>query len=369
MYFDDALVSKLQGQRVESFPSLWWFPSLELLVAGYVDDIVAAGPMQSMQTFWDELQKYVTVDTIEEPGRYLGRDHLIFDFHGGKRVFLHMTDYAISSVQLYEDQFHKTLKVYETPFVTESVLTVEGYEQSGQLAQSAAQLLMKLLWLARLARPDISYAITALAGYISKWTRNHDLMLCRLLGYVKGTTSFGLYGSVSSGHEIPRLHLFADADLAGDPLSMKSHSGHFVILRTAENSFPLMWASRRQGCVSRSTTEAEIVSASVVVFEEGLPLKTALELITSSQIDTILQEDNSAVISILRSGYSPKLRSLNRTHRISVAALAEVFQQGLIEAELTPTKERLGDIFTKPLGRMLFLAARDSIGVAAPPQT
>lgn len=46
-YFDETLVIKLQGIRVEGVPSLWYFPSLDLLVAGYVDDIVAAGPVES----------------------------------------------------------------------------------------------------------------------------------------------------------------------------------------------------------------------------------------------------------------------------------------------------------------------------------
>lgn len=72
VYFDETLVVELQGPRVESFPSLWWFPSLEFLE----DNIVAAGPEKSMTHFWEELSKRITVDTISEPGRYLGRDHI-----------------------------------------------------------------------------------------------------------------------------------------------------------------------------------------------------------------------------------------------------------------------------------------------------
>ena len=71
--------------------------------------------------------------------------------------------------------------MYDTPFVTESVLTPEGYNEPGQLAGKAAQLFMKMLWLSRLSRPDIAFAISSLASNISKWTRNHDLMLYRLL--------------------------------------------------------------------------------------------------------------------------------------------------------------------------------------------
>lgn len=96
---------------------------------------------------------------------------------------------------------------------------------------------MKLLWLARLSRPDISYAISSLAGNISRWSRNHDLMLCRLLGYVKATVDYGVHGTVVGTDMMPRLHLFADADLAGDVMTFKSHSGHFVVLQADEGTF------------------------------------------------------------------------------------------------------------------------------------
>jgi len=103
---------------------------------------------------------------------------------------------------------------------------------------------MKLLWLARLSRPDLSFAATSLASHISRWTRNHDYMLYRLLGYVKGSVSLGL-GTVSGTEAIPRLNLFADADLAGDPLTMKSHSGHFVLIEDDEGtSFPIFGGLR-----------------------------------------------------------------------------------------------------------------------------
>ena len=93
-----------------------------------MDDIVAAGPEKSMTIFWEELSKRITVDTISEPGRYLGRDHMVFDFPKGRKVFLYMKDYAASSFELYESQFSKVLKTSETPFVTESVLTAQGYD-------------------------------------------------------------------------------------------------------------------------------------------------------------------------------------------------------------------------------------------------
>lgn len=367
-YLDRVVVIELQGERVEGWPSLWYIKSCEVLVAAYVDDLVVAGESQSVDLFWELLADHIQVDSVEEPGRYLGRDHMVFSFHGGKQVHMAMTDYAITAYKLYEDQFQKELKTYDTPFVTEAALTADGFDQPGQLAGHAAQLLMKLLWLSRLSRPDISFAITTLASNIAKWSRNHDIMLYRLLGYVKGTTTLGLLGTVSSSLEIPTLLLYADADLAGDPCTMKSHSGHYmVIVDSSGTKFPVMWSAKRQSCVSRSTTEAEIVSASTMIFDDGIPVKSVLELVLGTEVRTVLKEDNSAVCQIIRNGYSIKLRSLNRTHRISVAALAESVKMGLVEVELTPTGEQLGDIFTKALSRPKFLLARDAIMVCLCP--
>ena len=194
-------------------------------------------------------------------------------------------------------------------------------------------------------------------------------MLYRLLGYVKATIDLGVHGTVIANEEVPRLHLFADADLAGDVMTMKSHSGHFIVVMDDEGTFfPLFWSSKRQSCVSRSTTEAEIVSASTLVFEEGLPMNTVLQMVLKETVQTILQEDNQAVLVILRTGYSQKLRALNRTHKISVAALSDAIQARDITPTSTPSEDQLADIFTKAMVRPSFLAMRKRIGVDLPPK-
>ncbi|CAL1164086.1 unnamed protein product [Cladocopium goreaui] len=46
--------------------------------------------------------------------------------------------------------------------------SMKGYESQGQLAGHAASLLMKLLWLSRLSRPDLSFAITSLGFTVTR---------------------------------------------------------------------------------------------------------------------------------------------------------------------------------------------------------
>ena len=368
-YFDSTLVDKMKGCRIEEFPSLWWFEEWEVLVAAYVDDVIASGPIAGVDSFWKEVCKHITFDEITSPGRYLGRDHLIFELGKGKTVFMAMTDYAKSAYEMYEHEFG-VLKPHETPFVSDSMLTTEGFESQGHLAGSAASLLMKLLWLARLSRPDLSFSIVSLAGSISKWSRNHDLQLKRLLGYVKHTYKMGLWGVVPHSG-VPKLNVYCDADLAGDHLTCKSHSGIYVVLDfgDGESSFPLSWSSKRQTAVARSTTEAELASANEGVFQDGIPIKILLERVLGSEVRTALCEDNTACISVIQAGYSPKLRSMSRTHRISVAALSEAITTQVIDIEHVESKLQLADILTKALNRIIFLQLRNMIGVGNPPET
>ena len=194
-------------------------------------------------------------------------------------------------------------------------------------------------------------------------------MLLKLMGYVKSTTTFGVHATVSHVSSNPILQLYCDADLAGDPTSSRSHSGTFIVLWSEDGTFfPLAWSSKRQGCVSRSTTEAEIVAAAEVVYSDGLPLLDHLEKVLSTKVVSQLCEDNSAAVTILKSGFSAKLRHMNRTHRISIAGLSELIESREIELKPTKTEDQLADIATKPLCRAKFLHARKQLQVVSSEQ-
>ena len=51
----------------------------------------------------------------------------------------------------------------------------------GELAPNACKILMKALWLGRLARPDIVKPINDLATKVQAWTKADDKKLLRLI--------------------------------------------------------------------------------------------------------------------------------------------------------------------------------------------
>ena len=224
---------------------------------------------------------------------------------------------------------------------------------------------MKLLWLGRLSRPDLIKPIGDLATQIQKWTRNCDKQLYRLVCYLHSSTHLCLQGSVDDPTGKLELRLFVDADFAGDRQDVKSTSGGYLALVGPRSFFPLAWVSKKQTSVSRSTTEAEVVSLAHSLMLEALPMLSALEFILGRSVRLAVLEDNEATIKVVQKGYSPKLRHCSRTHRVNLASLKEQFDQENILLEYVGTLEQAADIFTKALEPAKSEAALRMLGVVA----
>ena len=99
---------------------------------------------------------------------------------------------------------------------------------------------MKNLYAARLSRPDLLKPINELAKSVTKWTRNHDRQLWRLICYMKSTRHYQLQSVFGNKQQDVRLELFVDADFTGEHKDSKSTSGAFLKLAGTQTSFPLM---------------------------------------------------------------------------------------------------------------------------------
>ena len=91
------------------------------------------------------------------------------------------------------------------------------------------------------------------------------------------------------------LVLFYDASFAGDVRDSKSTSGALVFLLGPNTCVPLSWACKKQGAVSHSSTEAEIISLDFGVRCEGVPMLTLWEEVLNVMYGA---EDEPAVTRI-----------------------------------------------------------------------
>ena len=142
---------------------------------------------------------------------------------------------------------------------------------------------MKLLYAARIARFDLLRSINSLAKNVTKWTTDDDAKLYQLMCYVSSSLSKRMVGWVGDTFDKLSVSLFTDADFAGCS-SLRSTSGSHMHIQGVHARFALSGGSRRQGCASHSTPEAEIVAADVTLRTMGLQALRIWETMTGKSL-------------------------------------------------------------------------------------
>nr|XP_048328437.1 secreted RxLR effector protein 161-like [Ziziphus jujuba var. spinosa] len=107
-------------------------------------------------------------------------------------------------------------------------------------------------------RPDILYAIGFISRYMENTTITHLKVAKRILRYLKGITSFGLYYSTSNDY---KLVGYSDSDWGGNIDGRKSISGFVFYL--GDTAFT--WMSMKQQIVTLSTCGAKYVATTSCV--------------------------------------------------------------------------------------------------------
>ena len=212
------------------------------------------------------------------------------------------------------------LRSVTTPCLPESNMTDEELAKVGELSSIPSRILMRCLWLSRLARPDIAFAVQRLASRVTKWTRWEDRQTHRLISYLHATSEHVMKLTVDP-NQSPSLCVFTDADFASCPCTAKSTSGIVYVLVSRESSFPVMWQSKKQSSTARSTTEAELIACTSALFGDTLNLHSLIEALLEIRVPVVFKQDNQATITVIQSGYSAKLPSANRVHRVNLASV------------------------------------------------
>lgn len=195
-------------------------------------------------------------------------------------------------------------------------------------------------------RPDICYSVNYFSKFQSCYTEEHFAHLKRIIRYLKGSINLKLTYRKTDLSLLSPLECFCDADWASDQHDRKSVTGYLI--RFLGN--PVVWATKKQHCVTLSSTEAEYVALSTFVHDI---LNWAVELINDFNVNVSypinIFEDNVAVIKILDSPFSTK-----RSKHIDIRCkyLKEVKDSDFISLTYISSSNQLADIFTKGLDRI-----------------
>ena len=141
----------------------------------------------------------------------------------------------------------------------------------GELSKVCSHIVLECLFLARIGRPDMLWSVNKLARAISKWTRACDRRLARLFSYIQHTSEFTQYCHVGSTAQQCRLGVFQGSGFAVDLEDSKSTSGGLLCICGSRTFVPISWMCKKQTSVSRSSTEAEIVSLDAGLSMDGIP--------------------------------------------------------------------------------------------------
>ncbi|PRQ40865.1 putative RNA-directed DNA polymerase [Rosa chinensis] len=87
-------------------------------------------------------------------------------------------------------------------------------------------------------RPDIMFSVSLISRYMSKPTKLHLQAAKRILRYLKGTTSHGIFYKKGGEED---LLAFTDSDYAGDEEDSKSTSGYVFLF----SSGAVSWMSKK----------------------------------------------------------------------------------------------------------------------------
>ncbi len=198
---------------------------------------------------------------------------------------------------------------------------------------------VKLLYLAKRARPDILTAVIFLCTRVQGATCEDKGKLKRVLGYLKSTKERTL---LLRAQKERKVTAYIDAAYAvhGDS---KSHSGVVVCV----GDTLVYVSSKKQKCMSKSPTEAELIALTdnlglVELFREFL------EFVTQSSVPApvpVVYQDCSAVVSLVTKG-GGKTRTKHMRARMNLAK--EMVDKGRAEIIHVKAPEMKADGFSKP---------------------
>ncbi|GJQ89587.1 retrovirus-related pol polyprotein from transposon TNT 1-94 [Tanacetum coccineum] len=189
----------------------------------------------------------------------------------------------------------------------------------------------------------IGSLIVLCVRYQSNPKESHLIAVKRILRYLKGTSTLGMYYPKCSGFA---LKGYSDSDYAGCNMDRKSTSGACQIL----GGKLVCWSAKKQQSVAMSSAEAEYVAA-VGCCASIIWMKSQLSDYDIHYKMVPIFCDNTSVIAISN---NPVLYSRTKHIDIRYHFIRDHILKGDIELHFIPTEYQLADIFTKPLDEPTF---------------
>lgn len=307
-----------------------------IMVAVYVDDIlIFTKDLDQKDKLVNFLRMKFTLSDKGELRRCLGTDFLITN----NQVIISAKDKILQLAAAYDIVKYKK---QHTPMRTAEILYSDDNSPFYEDITTYQSIVGSLLFIARLFRPDILYAVNQLSKYSTQPLKIHLKAALKVLQYLFNTVKYVLR---FTKNDSTSLVGYSDSDWANDLLDRKSFTGFCVYL----NQNLIAWNCSKQKLISQSTDEAELIAANDTA-RELMFFKHLIQEITGYLPIPDLNTDNSGVIRISDRGIG------HRTKHIEVKYLyiKDLVKSKQLVVKQIPTHLNRADIFTKSLNFQLF---------------
>ncbi|KAJ9542860.1 hypothetical protein OSB04_029366 [Centaurea solstitialis] len=335
-YCLSAFLAQLGFRCCQTDTSLFVFTrrkyTLYLLV--YVDDIIFTGNNSELiHNIISHLEKEFSIKDLGKLNYFLGLE-VLYTTDG---LVLSQSKYAhdiLSRANLQDSKPVATLAARDQLNITGDPF------RDNTLYRSLVGALQYLT----ITRPDISYAVNQVSQYLHAPMIDHFQAVKRILPYVKGTLSFGLY---FRRHPDPSLVGYSDADWARCLETRRSTYGYSIFL----GNNLISWSAMKQPTVSRSSCESEYRA-----------MANEIGALPPNQ-PTLFCDNRSAIFL----SQNPIAHKRAKHIDINYHFTRELVSSRKLDTCFIPTTLQLADIFTKVLPCPLFQHFRSNHHVGPPP--
>jgi hypothetical protein len=312
------------------------------LLVVYVDDVlVVAKPSELARLRGAFKEEFKWVTMVEgDTQSYLG---MLLTVRAGV-VKIDMRYYLGKILSEHDNLPIVTCPGAKNSFMVDKQSTLLGEAQRKAFHTSVA----KLLYLSKRARPDVISVIGFLCTRVKGPTEEDQRKLIRVLGYLKGTKGWIMEVKPQGFFNVVA---YVDASFSAHP-DGKSHSG--VVVQVGGASV----GSKKQKCVSKSPTEAELVALSDNVGFIELFAELVAFVINEPVVTPVIYQDNTSVIDMVTSGGGITRTKHMRTRLLLVL---EAIKESSVVVQRVGTKEMKADGFTKCLDGASFVQFRKEV--------
>ena len=355
--------------------------TLNLLLGTYVDDILFTGSDPIVCDWFDRILGYKFTINPTDTGE---AHHALGTRIRQDRDLGIITLDQTAMIEQLAEKFgvHKT----KPSAVNATPATLEPLRKQTEITAPDFPYLSAVgscLYIAGMTRPDISWAVGAVARHGAAYGPEHVRAVKRIISYLYHSRHHGLvyrhHKNVSEHSPLRRVQeavmfeqgrpppmtdsgterlkndpyqIFCDADFAGDT-TRRSTMGVVTFLNCA----PISWTSRLMKLQALSTTESEIYAATEAL-KDAAYMKVHLKSLNVRGDDPIpVHEDNQACVT-MGMAYL-KMYNKARHYVTRLNFLQERLADKTAALVPTPTKEQIADILTKSLNREDFARFRN----------